>query len=248
MKPWLRAVLVVALAVLASPVRADEKTLVVGVEEIDYYPFYGWLNGAYRGTARDILDAFAAAKGYRLVYKAEPIKRLYADLVSGGIDAKFPDNPDWATESKRGVAVSYSRPLMDYTDGVMVLPGRAGKSVTTLGTVAGFTPFAWLGRLRDGSVKLKENTRIDRLLRQVLLGRVDGAYVNVTVADHVLGAVLGRPGGLVFDPSLPYSRGSYHLSTATHPEVAAELDSWLAANAARVAEIKRRYGVEGGPR
>jgi hypothetical protein len=52
------------------------------------------------------------------------------------------------------------------------------------------------------------------------------------------------PGALAFDPSLPHSRAGYHLSSATHPELVAEFDQWLTANAALVAAIKARFNAE----
>jgi polar amino acid transport system substrate-binding protein len=86
-----------------GPARAQEApTLVVGVEEQDYLPAYGWRDGRFEGAAREILDAFAADRGLRLEYRALPVKRLFASLVHHEIDLKFPDNPDWETKVKAG--------------------------------------------------------------------------------------------------------------------------------------------------
>jgi polar amino acid transport system substrate-binding protein len=228
---------------------ADERKLTVGVEELDYTPAYAVKNGEYVGAARDIFDAFAAAKGYTLVYKPLPIKRLYAELLSGGIDLKFPDSPNWAADLKKGRALAYSKPVINYIDGVLVLPENAGKSadsVHVLGTVSGFTPAAWLDRVKAGRVALKENPRLDLLLKQVAMGRFDGAYTSVAVANYALDSVLGTPGALVFDPRLPHSRDAYQISSMAHPQVIAEFDAWMVANAAQVKAIKERHGAEKG--
>ncbi|MBC7905287.1 MAG: transporter substrate-binding domain-containing protein [Rhodospirillaceae bacterium] len=243
------AAFVLGCCMWTMPAQASPRELVVGVEELDYFPAYSVQAGEYVGAARDILDAFAAANGYSLTYKPQPIKRLYAELLSGGIDLKFPDNPQWTTEAKGGQGIVYSNPVINYIDGVLVRPNLAGSGVDairTLGTVSGFTPFAWLDRIKDGTVQVKENPRMELLLRQAAIGRFDGAYGSLAVANHILDNVLKTPGALVFDPTLPHSRDSYRLSSRTHPQVVAEFNAWMAANAATVKAIKNRTGAEKG--
>lgn len=241
---------VLAVGTLASgPAWAERRELVVGVEELDYYPCYAVQNGDYVGAAREILDAFAKARGYTLTYRPLPIKRLYAEMLSGGLDLKFPDNPNWAVDLKAGHELAYSKPVISYVDGVLLRPENLGKgidSMRTLGTVSGFTPFAWLDRIRAGKVVVKENPRMDLLLKQVSLGRMDGAYASVAVVNYTLDSVLHTPAALVFDPSLPHSRDSYRLSSLGHAGVVAEFDAWMAANQAEVKAIKDRTGAEKG--
>lgn len=237
-------------SVLVAPAWASgPRELVIGVEELDYFPVYAVQKGEYAGAAREIFDAFAQAKGYALSYRPLPVKRLYAELMSGGIDFKFPDNPGWAADAKRDVKVSYSRPIIAYVDGVMVRPEHKGKGIDrilTLGTVSGFTPFAWLDRVRAQQVVLKENPRTDLLIRQVVMGRMDGAYASVAVVVNSLEHDLNMPGALVFDPALPHSRDVYRMSTVNHPAVLSEFDDWMAANQSQVDAIKQRYGAEKG--
>lgn len=248
----LRGLLLAVAAVCAlfcAPARADNRTFVVGVEELDYYPAYAWQKGEYGGAAREILDAFAQAKGYTLIYRPLPIKRLLAELLSGGIDFKFPDNPGWALDAKQNQPVIYSAPVISYVDGVMVRPenvGRGLEALRTLGTVSGFTPFAYFDAIREGRLQLKENPRLDLLLKQVAMGRLDGAYAAVAAANYQLDTTLGMPGGLVFDPSLPHSREHYRLSSMLHAAIIAEFNAWMAANAGQVKAIKDRIGAEKG--
>jgi hypothetical protein len=233
----------------AEPRHAVVRTFMVGVEELDYYPVYAVQKGEYVGAAREILDAFAQAKGYVFTYRPLPIKRLYAELLAGGIDFKFPDNPSWASDVKQGQPLAYSQPVIGYIDGVLVRPedvGRGSGSVRLLGTVSGFTPFAWLDLIRQGKVQVKENPRMDLLLKQVAMERLDGAYASVAVANYQLDATLGTPDALAFDSSLPHSRDYYRLSTLKQAKVVAEFDAWMAANAGLVKAIKERTGAEKG--
>lgn len=238
-----------AALLMCTTAQAAERRIVVGVEELNYYPLYAVLDGGFAGTAREILDSFARARGITIEYRPLPVKRLFAELMTGGIDLKFPDNPGWSADIKQGGKVIYSAPVIAFVDGVMVTPSALGvgqDSVKVLGTVAGFTAYAWLDRIAAGKVQMRENPKLDLLLRQATIKRIDGAYVNVAVANHMLDRVLAMPNALAFDPSLPHSRDYYRLSTTKHPELVAEFDAWLEANAALVAEIKRRFRAEAG--
>jgi hypothetical protein len=247
-----RAVMAVVVAGAAlsgwQPVHAAERDLVIGVEELDYFPVYAWRDRHFAGAASEIFETFAQAKGYHLTYRPLPIKRLYLELLNKGIDIKFPDNPEWAPLTKKDASIAYSQGIIAFIDGVMVPPDRVGAGIETfhtLGTIAGFTPFGWLDRIQAGTVQLKENPRLDQLLRQTLLGRNDGAYVSVAVATHVLSS---EGASLVYDPGLPHTQDVYRASSVARPEVVAELNAWLAANAATIKAIKDRYGAENGIR
>lgn len=238
-----------ALAGMLCGTQVQARDIVIGVEDLDYYPVYAVQNGQYVGAAREILDAFAAASGHTISYRPFPIKRLYAEFLGGSVDAKFPDSPKWANAQKTGLTIAYSKPVITYVDGVMVQPRNKGRDIAQfrqLGIVSGFTPFAWLDALKGGSVTLRENPRSELLLKQVLLDRLDGGYVSVAAANYTLDHTMGQPGALIFDPNLPHTRDSYTLSSVSHPELIAEFDTWLAANAGTVRQIINRLGAEKG--
>jgi ABC-type amino acid transport substrate-binding protein len=242
-----RLALAALLAGWAVAARAETPEYVIGVESHDYLPIYGVLaNGGYGGAGRQILDRFAAAQGVRFVYRALPVNRLYAELASGNLDFKFPDSPHWNPAAKAGLTVSYSQPVIRYVDGTLVPPQNRGRPVTQLGTIRGFTPFAWQGRIEAGAVQVHEAAGLDLLLTQTIKSRVDGAYASVAVAYHHLNTVLAQPGALVFDPSQPHTRDAYLLSTAKHPALIAAFNAWLAANAAAVHAIVAETGAEAG--
>ena len=48
----------------------------------------------------------------------------------------------------------------------------------------------------------------------------------------------------MFDPKLPHTRGSFHLSSLRHPQLIARFDRFLAEHAAQVAVLKASYRVE----
>lgn len=237
--------LAIVMMVACAPALAQEQ-LVIGVEDLDYKPAYTMDGNSYGGYAREFLDAFAAENGYSLTYRALPVPRLYAEFLNGHIAFKFPDNPNWSTSAKEGKAVIYSGPIARFRDATVVPAGKLGQPISTLGTVTGFTPWVWLDTINAGKVRLSENADFGALVRQVLAGRIQGAYASIAVVNYQLDKVLDKPGALVYDPSLPNSVDTYRLSTISRPEVVAKLDAWMSRNADRIAEMKLRHAVEKG--
>lgn len=242
--------LVVATSLLASfgVQAAPLRPLTVGVEEQEYLPAYAFTDGHYVGAAADILAAFAKDNGYQITFKPLPIRRLYAEAFRGDVDLKFPDSPDWLPDQRAAYKVVYTVPIIHYVDGVMVRPAMKGMgidAVKSLGTVQGFTLMPALkARIDGGQCAMKENPRLDQLLRQVILGRVDAAYASVAGARYVLAHELDKPSGLVFDPSLPYQKGSYLMSSVTHPEVIAAYNEWASRNGPTIAAILHKWDAE----
>ena len=90
----------------------------------------------------------------------------------------------------------------------------------------------------------KESTRMEQVLRQVLMDRVDGAYISVASALYMTDTVLQQKGALTFDANLPFRRGAYLASSALHPEIVHELNVWMAGHKDQVKAIKARWGLE----
>ncbi|MFD2111433.1 substrate-binding periplasmic protein [Thiorhodococcus fuscus] len=218
----------------------------VGVENIDYRPFQNGLSGRFEGFGRDLLDAFAEDAGIQFDYLPMPPSRLLASLLRDRIDFKYPDDPSWRSELRVGHDIRYSRPIVSYLDGTLVTPARVGDPISeirTLGAVIGFTPVAWAGRIGAGHVTLMENADFSALFRQVLAGRLDGAYANIAVAKAQSARILGNAEALVYDPNLPHFTGQYRLSSRHHAEILARFDRWLLDNAEEVSRLKRRAGL-----
>jgi polar amino acid transport system substrate-binding protein len=236
------------LLCLAAPVLAKDK-LIIGVENQFYLPIYAYDQGQYHGFARDLFDAFAQDRGYQVEYRALPVPRLYAAFFSGQVDFKFPDNPLWKQQERNGKKISYSAPVAAFVDGISVLPRNANAGIDQIkhiGTMSGFTPWAWMSRIKTGDTRLSENTHLQALIKQTLAGRNDGAYASVAVINYQLDHVLKQPGALVFNPALPNDRDNYYLSSIKRPEVLNEFNHWQQANRTRIAAMKKQYGVEKG--
>ena len=211
--------LFILLSFFSSPIFAANN-FVVGVGDYDYLPHHGIINHEYRGYAREILDLFSKKSGLILIYRPLPWKRVIHEYTNGNVDFIFPDNPFWDTEAKKGKKIQYSNAVVSYIDGVVVLPENKGRGIDhlkTIGTLRGFTIWDYKKYIQSGQMELAESNNFVPLLKQVLMKRIDGAYMELAVANYYLQDVLKKPGALVFDPNLPHTRDNYHLSSIKHP-------------------------------
>jgi hypothetical protein len=82
------------------------------------------------------------------------------------------------------------------------------------------------------------------LIKLALKKEADGAYFNVVVATYYLDNIRARPGALVFDSKLPFTRGTFNLSSTRHPELIQRFDQFLAEQHEAIAALKEKYQVE----
>ncbi|MDP3847680.1 MAG: transporter substrate-binding domain-containing protein [Pseudomonas sp.] len=244
----MRKLLTVGLLVILSCGKAvAAPNYVLGVEALNYYPHYSNEGGQYNGFARELFDSFAKTKGYSFEYRALPVARLYESFFAGELDFKYPDNLQWQDAKRKELTISYSDPVVSYTDGVLVLPANKGKGVEQLkqlGTVRGFTPWDYLGMVDKGQIKLQEVNSFQQSLLQGINNRVNGVYMNAEVGRYQLNTVLKQPDALVFDEALPNSKGFYTLSTTKHAKVIDEFNQFLKEHSAEVTAMKAKYGLQ----
>ena len=250
MKNAFKALLIgfISLFVLSNTGLADKKVYTVGVEALKYMPHYDHDNKEYIGMARDLLDMFADTRGYKFRYKIRPIKKLFSEFLNKKtLDLKYPDNSYWQGEMKKGKSVIYSQPVVEYIDGVMVLPEHKGKGsakLKRLGTVRGFTTWEYLEMVEKGDIKLVENSTFTGLIKQVLKKRINGAYFNVAVCNYQLTEVMKKPGALVFDETLPHTKSHYYLSTLNFPKLINEFNNFLIKEKPAIDALKNKYQVQ----
>ena len=242
--------LFVRSCLLASclPFAAHGQTYVVGVEKAEFMPYSRVDDqGRYSGYARELLDSFATSAGITLEYRPLAPADLLAALLSGEVDFKYPDNSLWGAAAKAAKNLSYSASTVDYIDGVLVLPLQQGKSIQQLKRLAvvdGWSPQEYSAPINAGQITQVGSTDLSTLIRSVIKKQADGAYYNVEVALYALNNSYKQTNALLFDANLPYSRGSYHLSTLRHGAVLKRFDQFLQEQSAQVLALKSRHRVE----
>lgn len=243
-----KLLILIFFSIFFSPnTSAKEQTYSVGVETLQYFPQYTYTNGEYGGFGRAILDAFAQKKGYKFNYVARPVARLNAEFLTGDrFDFRYPENSHWTQEMKKDKNIIYSSPVVEFIDGVMVKPNNKGAGINklkTLGTVRNFTPWPYLKMKGRSKPKIVENDSFLSLLEMTLLDRIDGAYINVYVAQYQLKHVFNKPNTLVFDPKLPYLKGAYHLASIKHADIIAEFNQFMSQETKLVNQLKKKFEV-----
>ena len=227
---------------------AGAERYVIGVEDLAFAPHYSVdKQGQYQGFARELFDAFAAHSGVELSYKPLPVAQLLPALLAGEVDLKYPDSNQWAQVQKAGKDLAYSQPVVNYVDGVLVAPKRQGQPLEQLRRLAlvdGWTPWGYQARIEAKQVQLTYSDDLRKMIQQALKQDTDGAYFNVVVATHYLDNIRARPGALVFDPKLPHSRGTFHLSSLKHADLLQRFDRFLLERQEKVAALKDKYRVE----
>lgn len=238
------------LLLCAQPVGAAEQptsqTFTVGVEDYEnFMPYSEYSNGRYGGLGRAILDAFAVHKGYRFDYRVYPLKRRDWLFMQGKLDFSFPDNPNWVAELRAGLDIAYA-PMLDFIDGVLVLPEHKGKGLErlkVLGIPLGFTPYPYASSIESGAVRVEESADYDSLYLKLIKRRVDGVYVNIRIAKYYWAHIQKSEKVLfTFDPGLPYASGQWYLSSIRHPAVIEEFEAFMRDNPQLIDRLKRQYG------
>lgn len=232
-------------AALASSAWAGD--FVVGVESNDYLPLYKGDANSYSGFAREVLDAFATRYGHTFRYRTMPVARLYHEfLVQQSLDFKFPDNPMWNPSLREHIPVSYSNGLVMVTDGLLVPPAKKGSGLVNIhriATVRGFSPHPYADQIREKKITLFEVNTPDAAMNMAAAGRVDAAFLGTIAARYIMNEVIKQPGVLVFDDSLPYSRGEFSLATLAHPKVIKQMNDFLGKEKELVVKLKAKYKI-----
>lgn len=239
----------ITLLTAGYSIAGEKKVYIIGVEQIQYLPHYTYDGQEYSGFSRELFDMFAKDKGIAFQYRILPINRLFKEFLAdkSQLDFKFPDSPMWKQDLKKDIKVNYSDSVVSYIDGVMVTPENLGKGkdkLKQLGTARGFTAWDYLDDIKKKEVKIVENNSFAGLLKQVIAGRVDGAYINIAVAHYQLKYVLSKTGALVFDKDLPHTKSSYYLSSVKHPELIKDFNKFMKSKAGDIAVLKQKFGVE----
>ncbi len=204
----------------------------LGVEDINFYPIYGTYDAndnkllEYDGYSADVFKLFnKSQKKYEFVFNPIQIKRLYLEYLSpeSALDAKYPDDPNWAQDlkEKAKVKINYSTPMLKYTDGTFVLIENKNfkiENIKKLGIILGFSPVGYEQQIKDGRTILFETINVKELFNMLIAKKVDGIYISKYIGLCKLN-VMKLHDKIVFNNELPSLTGYYRLSSKKYPEL-----------------------------
>jgi hypothetical protein len=194
-----------------------------------------------------LLDRFAASAGVTFVYRPIAPARLLTELLSGRVDFKYPDNAAWGAQVRADKHLSYSAATADFIDGVLVAPSQHGKGLQQLrrlAVVKGWSPQDYSEAIAAGQMAQVDSGSLQAMIRSAVKKQADGVYYNVEVALYALNNSSKFTNALQFDAGLPYSRGSFHLSTVQQAPLLKRFDQFLSEHKVEVAALKAKYQVE----
>lgn len=220
--------------------------LVVGVEDVAYFPLYDFLTDSPTFT-KELLNEFGTQNNYKFVYYPMPVKRFGMWLFEKDIDLKFPDNERWnESEEVSKLAkdkLTYSDTVLNLVAGTITTDPNFNTTddIKILGTLLGFFPTLWLDHITNNSVKLYETSSTLMLLQQLVRGQLDAVNLDPNVVNHYLGK-LNKP-KVTINKNFKYETYSYHLSTRKYPRVIAQFNKFLQNNQSFVEGLKKKYQI-----
>ena len=111
--------------ILTLKIQAQE--FIIGVEDVSYYPLYEFKSN--RDTySKELLNSFAASKGYKFTYILLPIKRFERWLLQKKIDFKYPDNSRWYSNPSLKEQFTFSESTIKLVAGTTVLKSSLKKN------------------------------------------------------------------------------------------------------------------------
>ena len=232
------------------------KNYVVGVENLNMLPYYGFEATDkefknFMGLIKDVLEAYEAKSGHHFIYRAYPNHRLFKEYLKGSMDFKFPSNPEWRMEQKKssGLDFYYTQALLPFMDGLIVRKDKKGQALggalKKLEVVRGWTPWLVIDLVNNGTLKKSESHDVVSGLKKVSSGRSDIALGNIghfhyLRSQHENG--LGQD--LVWDQSLTHKLAAYHMGSLEHPEVLKDLDKFVETSGDLLTQLRDKWGVK----
>lgn len=236
----MRLLLLVLLIILSNSLHSDEKPIIVGIDELDYFPIIGKPElTSNKGIINDIIVAFLVYDGKKFRIVRLPTARLRRDFYTGksDIDLIIPDNKKWGTKPSNLI---FSDLIYGYTEGTIVLDTSHVESVSDiklLGIPDGFSPYPYKDYILSGKIKIYEN-KSQYLIEQLSLARIDAVYMSVDVSRYYSN-LLGVK--TTYVTLLPHSSDYYYASTIHRKDLIVRLNAFISTKHATILLIEKKY-------
>jgi len=224
---------------------AHAQEYIIGVEDVAYYPLFDFKSNK-NTFSKELLDKFAASKGYTFVYLPLPIKRFDKWLLEEKIDFKYPDNSRWYPDPNLKNQYSFSHSTIKLVAGTTVLKSFLQKDIAefkSIGTLLGFYPTTWLEQIKSGQVALYEDVSTKILIRQLISNNIDGIDIEPSVIKHYLTELGHSAKEVVIDKRYRYDVYDYHFSTIKYPKIIKEFNQFLSKNKELIKKMKVKYNI-----
>jgi hypothetical protein len=217
----------------------------IGVEDIAYFPYYNFKTQD-PSFSKDLLDKFAEDSGHKITYLPLPINQFSKWLFEEDIDFKFPDNRRWQEAwDTRQLDILYSDDILLMTAGTVILRKNQHEKqdfFKNIGIITGFLPTQWLEQIKQGKVKIIEDSSPKVLINQLAHNIVDGLDIDLAVANYHL-KELKLQEELSVSQNTSSQVFSYQLSSLKYPFIIEQFNRWLSQNHSFIHKLKQQYGI-----
>ena len=218
---------------------------IIGVEDIAYSPYFNFKTQA-PSFSKDLLDKFAQDDGHKITYLPLPINQFSKWLFEENIDFKFPDNRRWQEAwDPRHLDIYYSDDIIRMTAGTVILRKNQHEKqdyFKNIGIITGFLPTQWIEQVKQGNVKIIEESSPKVLVNQLVHNIVDGLDIDLAVANYHL-KELKLQKELVVGKNTSRQVFAYQLSSLKYPLIIDQFNLWLAKNHSFTQKLKQQYGI-----
>jgi len=227
---------------------AQQKHFIVGLENLDYLPYYqtNKENQKPSGYSIELIELFAKKYNYSVQFEVYPVRRLLSNLLAGKVDFKYPDSPMWMPEMKLSHGLYYSNSTVEIIDGILTLEKYQElllDEFKQLGTIRGFRAWPYMNAIQQREIGLMEASSMEQLIRQLVKGRVQGIYININVGiDFAAKNFDGLK--LFWDKGLPFGRDNFFLSSIKHPEILEQFNVFMKENQTEILQLKQKYKLD----
>ncbi|MCO7222790.1 ABC transporter substrate-binding protein [Pleionea sp. CnH1-48] len=233
--------------------QAKGQKIKVGVEDIDYFPYYASEDGSVKGFYKSLMEAFEKQSGYSFEFSFYPPTDVVQALIDNKVDVIFPDNEYWAKDKKLNAGIRYSQPVTDYIDGVFVMYANRAlplEKLSTLGIIKGFNPYPYYTRIDDGHIQLKVYENLEQLILALFNKEIQGAYFNKVLIEHFLSnfsleSLIQVPLNqkIIFRSDFPMIQSNYKASTIKQQEFLKSFNEFLSKKEP-LETLKRQYNIQ----
>ena len=113
----------------------------------------------------------------------------------------------------------------------------------TLAVIHGFVPTQWLALQAQYKYRMVDVPDVASALGLVLKGRLDGANIELNVAQHYLRGIQAQD-QLVIGEHLPFTQLPFLMSTLRHPALIEQFNQFLRQQKTEIDALKLQYQLQ----
>lgn len=222
------------------------KTYVIGISDINHYPYFSLVKSENRGFAWSILESFAQQHNITFSYKVVPLSKLQLELEKGEIDFIFPDNPKFNKFKDKANPNIYSSPIAQAVAVTYTSKQKQHYTIDQIKKVAipfGYTSWQWSEVIRQYNIQTVPVRDLFQGLYALRISNIDATDIEYNIAQHITNQS-SYWSQMTLAKDLPSTKVDYHLSSIKHIGVLQDISQFVSSNPELILELKNKYNIK----